>query len=67
VIAVEPMVNTGTKRVGVLKDQWTIVTSDKLPSAHFEHTLAITGRGVRILTGPPITEDEKLDITPYIT
>ncbi|MDR0870659.1 MAG: type I methionyl aminopeptidase [Planctomycetaceae bacterium] len=66
VIAVEPMVNTGTKKVAVLKDQWTIVTADRLPSAHFEHTLAVTGRGVKILTGPPQTGDEMIDITPYI-
>lgn len=65
-IAVEPMVNIGTKRVRILDDHWTIVTSDRKRSAHFEHTLAITASGVRILTGPPKTEAEKIDIAPYI-
>lgn len=67
VIAVEPMVNTGTKKVHVLKDHWTIIASDHKPSAHFEHTLAITAEGVRVLTGPPLSETEKIDITPYLT
>lgn len=53
VIAVEPMVNMGTKRVRMLKDYWTQVTSDGKPSAHFEHTIAITEDGPRPLTGPP--------------
>lgn len=53
VIAVEPMVNMGTKKVKMLKDQWTQVTADGLPSAHFEHTVAITESGPRVLTGPP--------------
>ncbi|MGL4595492.1 MAG: type I methionyl aminopeptidase [Thermoguttaceae bacterium] len=67
VIAVEPMVNAGTKKVRVLRDHWTIATNDRRPSAHFEHTLAITASGVRILTGPPETEGEKIDITRYIS
>ncbi|MDR2439296.1 MAG: type I methionyl aminopeptidase [Planctomycetaceae bacterium] len=66
VIAVEPMVNVGTKHVRLLKDHWTIVTADHKPSAHFEHTLAITVSGVRVLTGQPETEEEKIDIAPYL-
>jgi methionyl aminopeptidase len=66
VIAVEPMVNIGTKHVRVLNDHWTIVTVDHKPSAHFEHTLAITVSGVRVLTGQPETEEEKIDIAPYL-
>jgi len=66
VIAVEPMVNAGTKKVRVLGDHWTIITTDHKPSAHFEHTLAVTVSGVRILTGPPETEREKIDISPYL-
>lgn len=66
VIAVEPMVNVGTKRVRVLDDHWTFITSDRKPSAHFEHTLAITASGVRILTGPPENESEKIDISSYL-
>ncbi len=50
VIAVEPMVNFGTKGVRVLSDGWTIVTADGKPSAHWEHTLAVDESGVRILT-----------------
>ena len=50
VIAVEPMVAMGTHDVMVLSDGWTVVTADGLPAAHFEHTLAITDSGVRILT-----------------
>ena len=47
------MVNMGTKKVKMLKDQWTQVTADGQPSAHFEHTVAITESGPRVLTGPP--------------
>jgi methionyl aminopeptidase len=65
VIAVEPMVNVGTKHTRVLSDHWTIITNDHKPSAHFEHTLAITASGVRVLTGAPETEEEKIDISPY--
>lgn len=53
VIAVEPMVNAGTKKVKMLKDHWTQVTADGRMSAHFEHTVAITEDGPRVLTGPP--------------
>ena len=47
VIAVEPMVNMGTKEVKVQADQWTQTTADGKPSAHFEHTIALTGSGPR--------------------
>lgn len=52
VLAVEPMVNMGTWKVRVLKDGWTVVTADSEPSAHFEHTLAITDNGAEVLTEP---------------
>ena len=65
VLAVEPMVNVGTKKIRTLRDHWTIVTSDGKPSAHFEHTLALTSSGVRVLTGPPENESEKIDISKY--
>lgn len=58
VIAVEPMVNLGTKDVKCLPDHWTQVTADGKPSAHFEHTIAMTKSGPRILTGPPTPDDE---------
>jgi len=50
VLAVEPMLNAGTADVCLLDDHWTIVTADGRPSVHYEHTLAITAEGVRILT-----------------
>ncbi|WP_420237569.1 type I methionyl aminopeptidase [Telmatobacter bradus] len=50
VIAIEPMVNVGGYDVQVLKDGWTAVTKDKSLSAHFEHTVAVTADGARILT-----------------
>jgi methionyl aminopeptidase len=50
VLAIEPMVNMGTDRVKVLSDKWTVVTMDGKPSAHFEHTVAITENGPDILT-----------------
>lgn len=49
-LAIEPMVNMGTHEVKVLQDNWTVVTKDGLPSAHFEHTVAITPDGPEILT-----------------
>jgi methionyl aminopeptidase len=53
VIAVEPMVNSGTRHIKTLADHWTIVTADRKPSAHFEHTLALTENGVQALTASP--------------
>lgn len=50
VIAIEPMVNAGKPQVRVLKDGWTAVTDDGSMSAHFEHTVAVTDTGSRILT-----------------
>ncbi len=52
VLALEPMVNMGDPGVRVLADEWTAVTTDGKPSAHFEHTVAITANGPRILTRP---------------
>jgi methionyl aminopeptidase len=49
-LAIEPMINLGTERVKILKDGWTVVTIDKKPSAHFEHTVVITKEGYEILT-----------------
>jgi len=51
-IAIEPMVNVGTAKTIVLPDQWTIVTADGSRSAHFEHTVAVTEHGPRVLTRP---------------
>lgn len=49
-IAVEPMVNLGTRHVNFLSDGWTCVTHDGKPSAHYENTILITDDGVEILT-----------------
>jgi len=50
VIAIEPMINLGSEKVKILEDGWTVVTLDGLPSAHFEHTIAVTPEGPEILT-----------------
>lgn len=50
VLAIEPMVNMGTYRVKVLRDGWTVITTDKQPSAHFEHTVAATLDGPLVLS-----------------
>lgn len=50
VLAIEPMVNIGQYHVKTLADGWTVVTADGKLSAHFEHTVAITPRGPKILT-----------------
>ena len=52
VLAIEPMVNMGRPEVKVLRDGWTAVTKDGSLSAHFEHTVAVTADGPRILTVP---------------
>jgi len=63
VIAVEPMVNMSTKRVKMLSDHWTQVTADGKPSAHFEHTIAVTADGPELLTiAPTPAEREKLAV-----
>ena len=49
-LAIEPMINMGTPDIFTGKDEWTVCTADGLPSAHFEHTIALTEEGVRILT-----------------
>jgi len=50
VIAIEPMINMGTRRVIQLSDGWTIVTADKMPSAHFEHNVAVVDGKPEILS-----------------
>ena len=44
------MITMGTHKVRVLEDNWTAVTMDRKPAAHFEHTVAITEQGTEILT-----------------
>jgi methionyl aminopeptidase len=50
VVAIEPMVNVGTHKVKVLKDGWTVITADRRPSAHFEHSVAATADGPLVLS-----------------
>ena len=47
---VEPMINLGERYCEVLKDNWTVVTKDRLPSAQFEHTVLVTSTGYEVLT-----------------
>ena len=50
VLAIEPMCNLGGAEVLTLDDQWTVVTADRQPSAHYEHTVAVTADGAEVLT-----------------
>lgn len=50
VLAIEPMCNLGVKDVITLADNWTVVTADRQPSAHYEHTVAVTADGADVLT-----------------
>lgn len=50
VLAIEPMVNAGTHKVKVLRDGWTVITNDSKPSAHFEHSIAVTENGPLVLS-----------------
>jgi methionyl aminopeptidase len=52
VLAIEPMVNAGRSETVVLSDGWTVVTRDGRPSAHYEHTVAVTSDGPVILSRP---------------
>lgn len=54
VLAIEPMVNMGTYKVKVLRDGWTVITDDKKPSAHFEHSVAVTEKGPLVLSSREI-------------
>ena len=49
-IAIEPILNAGTKVTRVLRDRWTVVTVDRSLSAQFEHTVLVTDTGYEILT-----------------
>jgi len=51
ILAIEPMLSTGTDQIRTLADRWTVVTADGAPSAHFEHTIAVTPAGPQALTG----------------
>ena len=57
ILAIEPMVNMGTKEVRCLDDDWTQVTADGAYSAHFEHTVALSQNGPRVLTAAPASDE----------
>jgi methionyl aminopeptidase len=63
-LAVEPMVNMRRAEVDTLGDQWTVVTRDRMPSVHVEHTLALTAGGVMIITADEGAFDEPGDRSP---
>ena len=50
VLAIEPMISMGSREIRTLADRWTLATADGSVSAHFEHTVALTGEGARVLT-----------------
>ena len=56
VIAIEPMINMGTRSVKQLKDGWTIVTADAKPSAHFEHTIVVRKQKAEVLSSFELIE-----------
>ncbi len=57
VIAIEPMINMGTKAVKQSNDGWTIITKDNKPSAHYEHTIAITSEKTQVLSDHSLIEN----------
>ena len=57
-LAIEPMITQGTYEVETLDDGWTVVTADGKLSAHFEHTVALTDEGPRILTLRDVLEHD---------
>jgi methionyl aminopeptidase len=66
-LAVEPMVNVGSRMTRVLDDGWTVVTADGSRSAHFEHTFTITEEGVWVLTAIDGGRDRIAEITGVAT
>jgi methionyl aminopeptidase len=61
VLAIEPMITEGTHKVNVQRDGWTVVTQDGKLAAHFEHTIAVTSDGPRVLTLREFGEDSALE------
>lgn len=57
VIAIEPMINMGTRQVRQLQDGWTVITRDRKPSAHFEHTIAVFAHGAEPLSDHRMVEE----------
>ena len=61
VIAIEPMINLGTRRIMQLQDGWTILTRDRKPSAHYEHTIAVRNGTADILSDHSFLEEAILN------
>jgi methionyl aminopeptidase len=61
VLAIEPMITEGGPKVNVLRDGWTVVTADGKLAAHFEHTIAVTEDGPKILTLRDYAEDPAVE------
>jgi methionyl aminopeptidase len=57
VIAIEPMINLGTRNIVQEKDGWTIRTADRKPSAHYEHTLKVGLDKAEVLTDHSFAEE----------
>ena len=64
-IAIEPMVNAGSKRVREGRDGWEITTVDGKRSAHIEHTVGILSTGPIVLTGPPRDAEEEAMVKTF--
>lgn len=65
-LAIEPMVNQGVAGVRILDDGWTVITEDRKPSAHFEHTVLVTEGDPEILTWRPReAEPQMLGLPPW--
>ena len=60
-LAIEPMITQGASEVEILEDGWTVVTADGKLAAHFEHTIAVTEDGPRILTLRDYAEHKTAD------
>jgi methionyl aminopeptidase len=63
VIAIEPMINMGTRNVKQMKDGWTIVTADAKPSAHFEHTIVVRKDKAEVLSSFELIEKAEAMLT----
>jgi methionyl aminopeptidase len=61
VLALEPMITLGSPRIKILRDGWTVVAADGKLAAHFEHTVALTESGPRVLTLRDYAEDPEIE------
>jgi len=61
VLAIEPMITEGGPKIRILNDGWTVVTADGKLAAHFEHTIAVTEDGPKILTLRDYAEDPDVE------